>query len=121
MAQHGATGALVDGGIRDVRALREHGFPTFARYCTSVQSIGRWRVTDWQVPVAMPGATSKRVIVSPGDFILADEDGAVVVPRKHVKEVLARAETMAASEARIRDALKAGMSLSEALDQFGHV
>ena len=121
MAQRGSSGALVDGGLRDVRALREHEFPAFARYRSSVQSIGRWRVTHWQVPVTVAGATIRRVIVHPGDFIVADEDGAIVIPRDRVVEVLDRAEAMTLAEVKVRDALKTGMSLSDALKQFGHV
>ncbi|MPZ95908.1 MAG: RraA family protein [Propionibacteriales bacterium] len=121
MAQRGSTGALVDGGVRDTRALRDHEFPVFARYRSSVQSIGRWRVTAWQVAVAVAGATSRRVIVYPGDFVVADEDGAIVVPHDRVAEVLDRSEAMTRSEVSVREALRAGMSLSDALDQFGHV
>lgn len=121
MAQRGSTGALVDGGVRDTRALREHEFPVFARYRTPVQSIGRWKVTEYQVAVAVLGATVKLVTVNPGDFILADEDGAVVIPQGRVEEVLDRAEAMTRSEVSVREALKGGMSLSDALDKFGHV
>jgi 4-hydroxy-4-methyl-2-oxoglutarate aldolase len=121
MMQRGSSGALVDGGIRDTRALREHGFPAFARYTSPVQSIGRWRVTDHQVPVGIPGATVERVTVSPGDFVAADHDGAVVVPAAHVEEVLTRVEAVTAVETDVRAALRAGVTLQEALDRFGHV
>ncbi|MBO0850428.1 MAG: RraA family protein, partial [Pseudonocardia sp.] len=70
----GAVGALVDGGVRDLKWLRRHGFPVFGRYRTPVQSIGRWRVTGAQEPVYLRGATSRWVTVHPGDFVLADED-----------------------------------------------
>ena len=121
MAHQGSTGALVDGGVRDTRALRENGFPVFARYRSAVQSIGRWRVTEWQVPVSLPGATSRWVVVGPGDFVLADEDGAIVVPHDRVDDVLTRSEAVAESELGLRTALRGGMSLPEALDRFGHV
>lgn len=71
MKQRGSVGALVDGGVRDARWLERMGFDVFARYRSAVQSIGRWRVTGWQTPVYLPGATSKWVVVCPGDFILA--------------------------------------------------
>lgn len=121
MIRRGSVGSVVDGGVRDVRWLREHGFPVFARYRSSVQSIGRWRVTDWQVPVYVRGATSQWVAVRPRDFILGDEDGAIVVPGELVEDVLAKAEAMTKKEVEIRTALKEGMSLEQALDQFGHV
>ena len=121
MVERGSVGAVLDGGIRDVRWLSEHGFPVFARYRTPVQSIKRWRVTEWQVPVYMPGATTEHVVVHPGDFVLGDEDGLIVVPAEHVETVLEQAEEMTRTEVRIREALQSGMSLSEALEQFGHV
>lgn len=121
MMQRGSTGALVDGGLRDIRAMREHGFPAFARYTTPVQSIGRWRVSNYQVPVALPGATVERVTVSPGDVVAADYDGAIVVPAARVEEVLTRVEAITEVEAKVRSALRAGMTLQEALDRFGHV
>jgi 4-hydroxy-4-methyl-2-oxoglutarate aldolase len=121
MMERGCSGALVDGGVRDTRWLREHGFPTFARYRTPVQSIGRWRVTSWQQPIYLNGATTQWVTVTPGDFILGDDDGAIVIPGAHVDDVLEAAEQLTAREAQIRQALRDGMSLSECLERFGHV
>lgn len=121
MRERGSVGALVDGGIRDVRWLREHGFPVFARYRTPIQSIGRWKVTSWQEPVTLRGATSSWVSVAPGDFILADEDGAIVIPSERVETVLAEAELLTATEVKIRKALKEGRTLAECLAEYGHV
>lgn len=121
MAERGSTGAVLDGGLRDVSALREHGFTAFAAYRSAVQSIGRWKVTDFQVPVSMSGATSTWVVVNPGDFVLGDEDGAIVVPAGVVDEVLEAAEAMTLTETRIRSSLEQGMSLEQALEQYGHI
>lgn len=121
MVERGCVGAIVDGGLRDTRAMDEHGFPAFARYRSSVQSIGRWRVTEWQVPVHLTGATARRVEVKAGDFIVGDEDGAIVVPQRLVKDVLERSEAMTQSEVKVREALRTGVSLSDALERFGHV
>lgn len=121
MVEHGCVGALVDGGVRDTRWLREHDFPVFATYRTPVQSIGRWRVTAWQEPVYLAGATSSRVMVRPGDFVLGDEDGCVVVPSTQVDEVLLSAEELTRTESAVREALRGGMSLAQCLERFGHV
>jgi len=121
MAERGCVGALLDAGARDLRWLREHGFPVFARYRTPVQSIGRWRVTGWQRPVRLPGATTPTVEVRPGDFVLGDDDGVLVVPAEHIEPVLARAEELTATETRIRAALRAGRTLADCLAEFGHV
>ena len=121
MAERGSVGALVDGGVRDRRWLDEHQFPVFARYHTPIQSIGRWNVTHWQEPVVLAGATTPTVTVRPGDFILADEDGVLVIPQEHVLDVLVRAEQLTAAEAKVRAALTTGKSLAECLETFGHV
>jgi 4-hydroxy-4-methyl-2-oxoglutarate aldolase len=121
MKERGCTGALVNGGVRDVRWLGVHHFPTYARYRTPIQSIHRWRVTGWQEPVYLRGATSDRVVVHPGDFILGDEDGVIVVPQARIEEVLEDAERLTAKEQAIRDELRQGLSLDEALRKFGHV
>jgi len=121
MKERGSVGALVDGGIRDVRWLNEHKFPVFARYRTPIQSIGRWKVTDVQTPVYVRGATVDYVTVSPGDFVLGDEDGAIVIPSKLIDKVLADSEALTQKEVQIRQELSKGLTLSEALQKFGHI
>ncbi|MGE0799057.1 MAG: RraA family protein [Lautropia sp.] len=121
MKERGCTGALIDGGIRDIRWMAEHQFPVYARYRTPTQSIGRWKVNAWQVPVTLRGATTRQVRIAPGDFILADEDGVIVVPRDLAVQVLVEAERLTAVEVEIRSELKTGLSLSEVLARHGHV
>jgi 4-hydroxy-4-methyl-2-oxoglutarate aldolase len=121
MKERGSVGALVDGGVRDLGWLGELDYPVFARYRTPIQSIGRWKVTGWGEPVSVPGATARNVQVSPGDFVLGDVDGAVVIPAAVVEEVLEQAEAIGAKEREIRSDLAAGLSLGDALAKYGHV
>jgi 4-hydroxy-4-methyl-2-oxoglutarate aldolase len=121
MKEKGSCGALVDGGIRDIRWLAHHDFTVFARYRTPIQSIGRWKVNAWQIPVEIRGATRKYVTVSPGDFILGDDDGVLVIPADLVTSVLERAEQLTAKEVQIRAEISRGLSLADALTKFGHV
>lgn len=122
MKERGCAGALDDGGVRDVKWLGEHDFPVYARYRTPVQSISRWRVTGSGIPISVPGATVRSVTVVSGDFILADDDGALVIPRSVAEEVLERAETLGDKEREIRAELAAGLSLADALGaKYGHV
>lgn len=121
MKERGSVGAVVDGGIRDVRWLGLHKFPVFARYRTPVQSIGRWRVTAHQVPVYMRGATTDYVQVNPGDFLLGDDDGLVSIPVDCLEDVLAKAEELTQKEVEIRAELEKGLSLADALAKYGHV
>jgi 4-hydroxy-4-methyl-2-oxoglutarate aldolase len=121
MKRRGCAGALVDGGIRDIRWIARQRFPVYARYRTPVQSIGRWKVTAWQVPVDMPGATSKSVKVRPGDFVLADVDGVIVIPARVTEKVLLEAERLTNKEVRIRGELDRGATLEDVLAKYGHV
>jgi regulator of RNase E activity RraA len=121
MKVRGCTGALIDGGIRDIKWIGRQKFPVYARYRTPVQSITRWKVTGCQVPVYMPGATVKRVLVRPGDFILADVDGAIAIPHEVVEKVLVEAERLTETEIKVRRDLDAGAGLQEVLDRYGHV
>lgn len=121
LREQGCSGILADGGVRDVRAIREHGFPVFAAYTSSVQSIGRWKVSAFQLDISLPGATIRNVAVAPGDFILGDEDGVIVIPSAIALEVLERSEEITTVESNVRDAISAGMTLTDALSKFGHV
>ncbi len=121
MKERGCVGSLVDGGIRDIRWIAEQEFPVFARYRTPVQSIARWKVNGWQVPVSVRGATSPSVSVHPGDFILGDEDGVIVIPSNVIDTVLAESERLTENERVIRIELQAGLTLQEALAKYGHV
>ncbi|MCX5590477.1 RraA family protein [Alcaligenes endophyticus] len=121
MKEKGCKGALADGGIRDTRWIDKQAFPVFARYRTPVQSISRWKVNAWQIPVFLRGACSTWVEVKPGDFILGDSDGAIVVPQAIVQTVLEKTEALTAQEVAIREDLSKGMTLAEALAQYGHV
>jgi regulator of RNase E activity RraA len=61
------------------------------------------------------------VVVHPGDFVVGDEDGVVVIPDEIVETVLDRSEAITRTEIEVRAALADGMSLAEALQTFGHV
>lgn len=121
MQARGAVGAVVDGGFRDVAAIGSTGFPVVARYSSPVQAVGRWRVTRANEPVTVRGAFGERVTVSPGDMILADEDGVVVVAADDAVAVLEKAEAIVAKEAEQREKGSAGMTALEMLDEYGHV
>jgi 4-hydroxy-4-methyl-2-oxoglutarate aldolase len=121
MKTRGCAGALVDGGIRDIEWIAKQKFPVYARYRTPVQSIGRWKVTGCQAPAYLPGATKQRVIVNPGDFVIGDVDGVVVVPAEAVEKVLNEAERQTATEVKIRADLDAGATLEQVLAKYGHV
>lgn len=110
----GVTGCVLDGGCRDIRFILEEGFPVFCRFVTPEDSTWRWELEATQVQV-----TIGNVQIEPGDWIVADDDGVVVVPQGVAEDVLAEAEKKAATESEIRVAVREGMSPLEAYERFG--
>ncbi|WP_170297059.1 RraA family protein [Agromyces salentinus] len=99
----GVIGAVVDGGSRDTRFLLERDFPLFCRYLSPVEAVKRWSYYDWQNTVSLRGALTSTVPVSPGDFLVGDLDGVVVVPRELVVDVLRQAEELIRHEDVVRE------------------
>lgn len=110
----GVAGCVIDGGCRDTHFIADSGFPVFARHVTPEDSTWRWSVTATQVPVTIGNVT-----VTPGDWVVADDDGVVIVPSALAEEVLAEAERKAGTENRIRDAVREGVSPLEAYERYG--
>jgi regulator of RNase E activity RraA len=119
MKVRGCTGLVVNGGVRDCHWIARHGIPAYVRYRSPVQSITRWKVTGCQIPITMPGATAKTVEVRPGDFILGDADGVVVIPQEHIEAVLVEAEAITAREVKIRAEIDAGAALDVVVKRYG--
>ena len=101
-AAHGAVGAVIDGGTRDTSKLIGMGFPVFARYRTPIEAFGRWGMLDYQVPVLISGELIRTVQVNPGDFIFADYDGVIVIPKELTLQVLTECERVIGIEDRAR-------------------
>lgn len=110
----GARGAVVDGLVRDVKKIEELGFPVFAAGIKPVDSKGRGIVIDCNVPVECAG-----VLVHPGDLVVADFDGVVVVPSGIVDEVLRLARDKAGRENHSRAELMRGAYLRDVYDKYG--
>lgn len=104
----GCTGAVIDGGTRDVATILRMNFPVFCKYRSPADAKGRWNVVDFDCPVRIGG-----VPVAPGDFIVGDPDGVVVVPRDAVVEVLLEAEEVAKTETEIRQRVRDGQSVAK--------
>jgi regulator of RNase E activity RraA len=110
----GAKGAVIDGLVRDVRKIQETGFPVFARGIKPVDSKGRGIIIDYNVPIECAGAR-----VSPGDLIVADYDGVIVVPAEVLPNVIQLATDKVARENGSRAELKNGAFLRDVFAKYG--
>ncbi|MBG0850897.1 4-carboxy-4-hydroxy-2-oxoadipate aldolase/oxaloacetate decarboxylase [Streptomyces spinoverrucosus] len=110
LRQRGVRGLVINAGVRDTQELREMGFPAWAR-AVSAQGTVKATGGSVNVPVAIGGQ-----VVRPGDVILADDDGVVVVPRERARETVAKSEAREAKEARSRAAFLDG---ELGLDRYG--
>lgn len=111
---NGCVGALVDGYSRDVEQIRRRGFPLWARGTHPADSAGRLDAVARDVAVTVGG-----VRVEPGDLVLADVDGVVVVPAARAAEVIAAAEVKAGVEDTVRAELAGGHTIVETYAKHG--
>jgi regulator of RNase E activity RraA len=110
----GAAGALMDGLVRDIRAIRAMGFPVFHGGIGPLDSKGRGKIMALDVPIECAG-----VRVAPGDLVFGDADGVVVVPQAIEAAVLAAAfEKLKGEKSTLAD-LQAGISLGAVFAKYG--
>lgn len=114
LAARGVAGCVLDGGCRDVSFIVELGFPVFCAHVTPEDSTFRWELEATQEPISVG-----QVSIEPGDWVVGDEDGVVVVPRSIAESVLTEAEEKAATESEIRAAVRDGMTPLEAYERYG--
>ncbi len=110
----GCTGVVIDGPTRDTQAIEAMGFPVFCRGIHPADSLGRLDVVTHNVPISCAG-----VFIEPGDLVLADHDGVVVVPAAAAEQTLQLAEEKVRGENLVRQALAGGMSTTEAFKKYG--
>jgi len=99
----GVTGLIIDAGCRDVKALREMGFPVWSK-AISARGTVKATLGAVNIPVVCAG-----INVEPGDAVVADDDGVVVIWNKHAGEVAAKGEKRRAEEDVKRKQLASGV------------
>jgi regulator of RNase E activity RraA len=108
--RRGVRGVVIDGACRDVDALTEAAFPVYARAGVPVTARGRIAERAGDVPVSFGG-----VRVRPGDYVLADASGVVVVAAERIEDVLTAAERLAARQEAMLAAVRSGRSVVEVM------
>lgn len=111
----GIGGTLIDGVCRDVKVVREVRYPIFTKGYYMMTGKDRVEVDAINVPVGISG-----VKVTPGDLIVADENGAICVPFEVAEKVLEIARSIEEIEAGIVAAVKGGKTLKQARKESGY-
>ena len=106
MAKRGIAGLVTDGVIRDVAGVLDTGLPVWSQGIAAPPSVAGLTFVGWEQPVACGG-----VAIFPGDIIVADQDGAVVIPKALLDEILAEAPEQEAMEAWIMTEIDRGVPL----------
>ena len=116
----GAVGAVMDGGCRDTALVLEiDDWSLFTRYMSPIEGRLRYRVRDYQKPIAMRGSLTDQVRVDPGDWIVGDADGVIVIPADMVEKVLEEAERRKKTETDARNDIRNGEPIKAVLDRYG--
>lgn len=112
----GLGGAVLDGGLRDLDECKALGFPVFSRSVVPTNSVGRTEVVDVNVPIVCGG-----VLVNPGDIIVGDADGVVVIPRNKLDEVVQQALKIEEVEKKMTADLQKGASALETVRKYSRM
>ena len=110
----GAAGAVVNGYMRDTRAVLALDYPTFAWGSYAQDQGSRGKVIDFRVPIEMAG-----VAIKPGDMVFGDVDGVCIIPQAAEKDAFTAALEKARGEKRVKKAIEGGMSTVEAWHTYG--
>lgn len=106
----GIEGVIIDGACRDIDEARALDFPVYGRCGTPRTARGRVVERAWNEEVVLAG-----VAVAPGDFVIADGSGVVVIPEGRAADLIRSAEEIAGREAAMVDAVRAGAAVSQVM------
>jgi regulator of RNase E activity RraA len=116
MSARNFSGAVIDGGVRDVAYLEKIGFPVFATGVVPSTSVSHYRFAGANIAIQCDGVT-----VRPGDVVVADADGVAVVPREAAEKVLALAQQLDFKEHSMYPIIEKTRSIVEGVKQLGRL
>ncbi len=111
--QNGVTGLVVDGGVRDADEIIELGFPVFSRHVVPLSGKTRIKVIEINTTVKIDGMS-----VHPGDIVIGDTSGIVVVPLAHAAEVARKANVLEQQDRQASEEIRQGLNFTDALRKF---
>lgn len=110
----GIRGYIVDGGSRDSEFISRIGFKVFCKYFTPVDVVGRWVADKFAEPIKIG-----KVDIETGDYVMADRDGIVIIPKAIAEEVVKKTEAVLQTESLVRKAILEGVDPQEAYLKYG--
>ena len=105
----GVRGYIVDGGARDLDFILKIDFPLWSSFYTPRDVVGFWKPTDFEKTIKI-GDT----VINNNDYVLADIDGVVIIPKNNIEDILHRSEKLINTENLVRKSIKEGMDPQEA-------
>jgi regulator of RNase E activity RraA len=112
--RNGVRGAVINGGAKDTGIIKTMDFPIFCKFTSPVDGFYRSRLRGWQIPIWI-----NEILIRPGDMIVADNDGVLVIPQEIAEEILLEIERRVREETQTRQLLKEGVSADEASELTG--
>lgn len=112
--KRGAAGAVINGYHRDTKMMLEQNFPVFSRGRFAQDSSVRTKIVDYRCPIEI-GA----VWINPGDLVVADMDGVLIVPKNIEEEVIIKSLEKVRAEKKVREEIENGMSSTDAFKKYG--
>jgi len=111
--QRGATGCIIHGGLRDTPQILEIGFPVFRVFHSPLSAAVRWEIAEFDVPIRIGG-----VDIHPGDYVLGDVDGVLVLPAAIVEQAVTLTEEVKRKESIVRAELQKGGNIRPLFEKY---
>jgi regulator of RNase E activity RraA len=111
----GLSGVVIDGACRDIDEARDLGFPVYARGVVPMTARGRVMQESFNQEIQFAG-----VQVRPGDLVIADGSGVVIIPKEKEEQVIEAAEAVFQKEAEMAAGIRKGFSGLEVLEKLGY-
>ena len=106
-------GYITDGGCRDVEFINNINFPVWSKFNTPKDVVGYWKPDELETTITIGDVT-----INNNDYVLADIDGVVIIPKDHIVNILEKTENLISTESKVRKAIKEGMDPQEAYIKF---